>query len=78
MTDLFENPMGLNGFEFIEFSAPEPGLLEPLFTAMGFTKIANHRSKQVSLWRQGSINLITNYEDNSCLLYTSPSPRDRG
>ena len=41
MNDLFENPLGLDGFEFIEFSAPEPGLLEPVFARMGFTHIAN-------------------------------------
>lgn len=62
MTDLFENPMGLDGFEFIEFSALEKGVLEPVFETMGFTKIAKHRSKDVELWRQGGINLITNYE----------------
>ena len=56
------NPMGLDGFEFIEFSAPEKGLLEKTFLAMGFTKVARHRSKDVELWRQGGINLITNYE----------------
>jgi 4-hydroxyphenylpyruvate dioxygenase len=65
MTDLFENPIGLDGFEFIEFSAPERGHLEKVFTAMGFTKVATHRSKDVDLWRQGGINLITNYEDKS-------------
>ncbi|MCJ2179044.1 4-hydroxyphenylpyruvate dioxygenase [Novosphingobium album (ex Hu et al. 2023)] len=65
MTDLFENPIGLDGFEFVEFSAPEKGVLEPVFTAMGFTKIARHRSKQVELWRQGEINFITNYEPHS-------------
>ena len=37
-TDLFDNPLGLDGFEFIEFSAPQPGLLEPVFAAMGFTQ----------------------------------------
>ena len=65
MKDLFENPAGLDGFEFIEFSAPEKGVLEPVFETMGFTKIARHRSKDVELWRQGGINLITNYETNS-------------
>ncbi len=65
MADLFDNPMGLEGFEFIEFSAPERGLLEKTFSAMGFTKIAKHRSKNVDLWRQGGINLITNYEADS-------------
>ena len=65
MTDLFENPIGLDGFEFVEFSAPEKGVLEPVFKAMGFTHVANHRSKDVQLWRQGDINLITNYEPGS-------------
>ena len=65
MTDLFENPAGLDGFEFIEFSAPTKGILEPIFETMGFHKIACHRSKDVELWRQGGINLITNYEPNS-------------
>lgn len=69
MTDLFENPLGLDGFEFIEFCAPEKGLLEPVFIGMGFTCIAQHRSKQVELWRQGGINLIANYEPKSPAAY---------
>ena len=69
MADLFDNPAGLDGFEFIEFSAPEKGVLEPVFEAMGFSKIARHRSKDVELWRQGGINLITNYEPKSAAWY---------
>ena len=69
MADLFENPAGLDGFEFIEFSAPEKGQLEPVFEAMGFTKVARHRSKDVELWRQGGINIIANYEPNSPAAY---------
>ncbi len=69
MTDLFENPLGLDGFEFIEFSAPEKGLLEPVFERMGFARIARHRSKDVDLWRQGEINLIANYEPKSPAAY---------
>ncbi len=69
MTDLFENPLGLDGFEFIEFSAPEKGLLEPVFERMGFSRIARHRSKDVDLWRQGEINLIANYEPRSPAAY---------
>lgn len=65
MTDLFDNPLGLDGFEFVEFAAPERGLLEPVFAAMGFSLVAHHRSKQVDLWRQGGINLIANYEPKS-------------
>jgi len=69
MADLFENPLGLDGFEFIEFSAPEKGLLEPVFERMGFSRIAWHRSKDVDLWRQGEINLIANYEPKSPAAY---------
>jgi 4-hydroxyphenylpyruvate dioxygenase len=69
MADLFENPMGLDGFEFVEFTAPEEGVLEPIFTIMGFTRVAEHRSKKVALWRQGSINFITNYEPRSHAFY---------
>ena len=69
MADLFENPMGLMGFEFVEFASPEPGVLEPVFEALGFTKVAVHRSKQVSLYRQGGINFIINNEPKSIASY---------
>ncbi len=69
MADLFENPMGLCGFEFVEFAAAERGILEPVFEMMGFTLVARHRSKDVELWRQGEINFITNYEPNSPAAY---------
>ena len=63
MADLFENPMGLDGFEFVEFTAPERGALEPVLEVLGFTHIANHRSKDVELWRQGDINFLVNYQE---------------
>jgi len=69
MADLFENPMGLCGFEFVEFTAPQKGILEPVLTSMGFAHIANHRTKNVMLWRQGGINMIINYEPNSPAAY---------
>ncbi|MCW5638510.1 MAG: 4-hydroxyphenylpyruvate dioxygenase [Rubrivivax sp.] len=69
MADLFDNPLGLDGFEFVEFSAPEKGILEPVFERMGFAMIARHRSKDVQLWRQGGINLIANYEPRSRAAY---------
>jgi 4-hydroxyphenylpyruvate dioxygenase len=69
MPDLFDNPAGLNGFEFIEFSASEKGVLEPVFETMGFVKVARHRSKDVDLWRQGGINFIINYEKGSPAYY---------
>ncbi|MCO7554552.1 4-hydroxyphenylpyruvate dioxygenase [Metapseudomonas otitidis] len=69
MADIFENPMGLMGFEFIELASPTPNVLEPVFAAMGFTKVATHRSKEVHLYRQGEINLILNNEPKSQAAY---------
>ena len=65
MADLFDNPMGLMGFEFVEFASPTPNVLEPLFAQLGFTEVARHRSKDVSLYRQGEINFIINREAKS-------------
>ena len=53
MADLFDNPMGLDGFEFVEFASPEPKLLETVFHLLGFEAVARHRSKDVTLFRQG-------------------------
>ncbi len=69
MTDLLENPMGLDGFEFVEFAAPDPGVLESAFRLLGFTEVAKHRSKNVTLWRQGGINFIINNEKYSHAYY---------
>jgi len=69
MPDLFDNPLGLEGFEFLEFSAPEKGVLEDAFARTGFAMVARHRSKDVQLWRQGAINLIANYEPRSPAAY---------
>ncbi len=69
MADLFDNPMGLCGFEFVEFASPTPGVLEPLFEKMGFTLVARHRSKDVVLYRQGEINFIVNREPKSLAGY---------
>jgi 4-hydroxyphenylpyruvate dioxygenase len=69
MTDLFDNPMGLMGFEFVEFASPAPNVLEPLFEKMGFSLVAKHRSKDVLLYRQGQINFIVNREPKSLAAY---------
>jgi 4-hydroxyphenylpyruvate dioxygenase len=69
MADLFENPMGLMGFEFVEFASPVAGVLEPVFERMGFTLVAKHRSKDVVLYRQGDINFIINREPKSAAGY---------
>jgi 4-hydroxyphenylpyruvate dioxygenase len=61
----WDNPMGTNGFEFIEYAAPEPKALGALFEQMGFSAIARHRHKDVTLYRQGEINFIINAEQDS-------------
>jgi 4-hydroxyphenylpyruvate dioxygenase len=62
---LWENPMGLDGFEFVEYTAPDPAALAAVFERMGFTAVARHRSKRVTLYRQGDINFIVNAEPES-------------
>ena len=60
--DLFDNPLGTDGFEFVEFTSPEPERLKGLFEKMGFTAVSKHRSKNVLRFRQGDINFILNME----------------
>ncbi len=61
----WDNPMGTDGFEFIEFAAPDPAGLGKLFETMGFTAVAKHRHKNVTLYRQGGVNFIINAETDS-------------
>jgi 4-hydroxyphenylpyruvate dioxygenase len=60
-----DNPMGTDGFEFVEYTAPDPRLLGALFEQLGFTAVARHRSKDALLYRQGEINFIVNREPDS-------------
>jgi 4-hydroxyphenylpyruvate dioxygenase len=62
MGERFENPMGTDGFEFVEYTAPDPEQLRSLFARMGFPVTARHRSKNVTLHRQGDINFVINAE----------------
>ena len=57
-----ENPLGLDGFEFVEFTSPDPEALAGLFVAMGFTHLGNHKTKNVRHYGQGDINFILNME----------------
>ena len=65
MADLFDNPMGTDGFEFVEYTAQDPELLRTLFERLGFPATAKHRSKNVTLHQQGDINFIINAEADS-------------
>ncbi|WP_232818220.1 4-hydroxyphenylpyruvate dioxygenase [Zobellella maritima] len=62
---IWENPMGTDGFEFVEYASNQPEQLAQLFERLGFMAIARHRSKQVTLYRQGDINFILNAEPDS-------------
>ena len=59
------NPMGTDGFEFVEFAHPDPKVLDELFRETGLVAVAKHRSKAVTLYRQGGINFIVNAEKGS-------------
>jgi 4-hydroxyphenylpyruvate dioxygenase len=59
------NPAGTDGFEFVEFAHPEPEKLAELFTRMGYVPVAKHRTKNITVWRQGDINYVVNAEPGS-------------
>lgn len=60
-----DNPMGTDGFEFVEFAHAEPEKLAALLELMGFSAVARHRSKNVTLYRQGEVNYVLNAEPDS-------------
>ncbi|KTC95729.1 4-hydroxyphenylpyruvate dioxygenase [Legionella erythra] len=60
-----QNPCGLDGFAFLEFSAPDKTLLEQQFKAMGFTEKATHNEQDITLYQQGQIQFIVNATTNS-------------
>ena len=62
---LWDNPMGTDGFEFVEYTAPDVSTLNALFERMDFRAVAKHRSKRVTLYRQGGINFVVNAEPDS-------------
>jgi len=63
--DPLANPMGTDGFEFVEYAAPDAKLLRNLFEQLGFPVVARHRSKNVTLHSQGGINFVINAEPSS-------------
>jgi 4-hydroxyphenylpyruvate dioxygenase len=61
----FENPMGIDGFEFVEFASPEPARLHDYFRKMGFTPVLRHRSRAITVYRQGTVNFLVNEDPDS-------------
>jgi 4-hydroxyphenylpyruvate dioxygenase len=63
-----DNPLATDGFEFVEYTAPDQkGIqdLKDLFRGLGFAEVAKHKNKNVWLYRQGDINFVVNAEPNS-------------
>ena len=60
-----DNPMGTDGFEFVEYAHPEPEQLHALFKLMGFAPVARHKTKKITVYRQGDINYLVNEEPGS-------------
>lgn len=60
-----DNPGGTDGFAFIEFAHPEPAKLDHLFTIMGFSPVARHRTRNITIWRQGDVHYLANHEPGS-------------
>jgi 4-hydroxyphenylpyruvate dioxygenase len=58
-----ENPLGLDGFEFVEFTSPDPEALAGLFAKLGFTHVSNHRSRNIRRYAQGDINFFLNMDE---------------
>lgn len=65
MNEPTENPLGVDGFEFVEFAAPDAELLHSLFKSMGFSPVARHRTMEITLYRQGDVNFLVNEEQDS-------------
>ena len=61
----FENPMGIDGFEFVEFASPEPATLHALFKRMGFSAALKHKSRPITVYRQGGVNFLINEDPDS-------------
>ena len=59
------NPAGTDGFEFVEYAHPNPGELHALFRLMGYSPVARHKTKKITVYRQGDINYLVNEEPGS-------------
>ena len=57
-----DNPVGLNGMEFIEYVGPDASLFKKLFQKLGMQAIAKHKTKNITLYRQNEINFLLNQE----------------
>jgi 4-hydroxyphenylpyruvate dioxygenase len=71
-----DNPMGTDGFEFVEYAHPNPGELHALFELMGYVPVARHKAKKITVYRQGDINYLVNEEPGTpgVAFFGAPGP----
>lgn len=62
---IFDNPMGIDGFDFVEFASPQPAGLHELFSRLGFALVARHRSRPLFQYRQGDCSFLVNEDPDS-------------
>ena len=67
-----DNPMGTDGFEFVEYAHPKPEELHALFKLMGYAPVARHKTKKITVYRQGDINYLVNEEPAATAMASSP------
>ena len=60
MTASLDNPLGIDGFEFVEFTSPEPERMAEILERLGFTAVQRHPERDVVRYRQGGINMLLN------------------
>jgi 4-hydroxyphenylpyruvate dioxygenase len=60
-----DNPVGIQGFDFIEFGTLEPEKMDALFKMLGFSKLKRHKSKKIDYYRQNDIHFFVNHEPSS-------------
>lgn len=63
----FENPMGIDGFEFVEFAAPTGRVAElhAMFRRMGFSAVLKHKTRPITVYRQNGVNFLVNEDPDS-------------
>ncbi|HKJ16235.1 MAG TPA: 4-hydroxyphenylpyruvate dioxygenase [Xanthomonadales bacterium] len=70
-----DNPLGVTGFEFVEYASPQPEQLHALFRNMGFSAVARHKRFDITLYRQGNVSFLVNEEEGS---FASQFAKDHG
>mgnify|MGYP001212392472 CR=1 FL=1 len=65
MTYSPQNPVGITGFDFIEFSSKDPSGLEKIFRDFGFSKKKKVVGKEIYYYHQNDIHFLINNDPDS-------------